>query len=191
MRNRRVDELLREMQDAAAKRDKNRAAVYVATVRPAMTSQRYVRTDREERPTERAECHGHNDETVTLSEVNGTAGHEGANERDDVTGARIAEARMAKRQNRRQAKRERVRRARTKPRQEQQEVAQEQQRVHEARQAERRQQIEAAMQQLEEKRKQRSKVREVRDGAVVCVSLVQRERRRSTVMDEPNESLTE
>ncbi|GMF57862.1 unnamed protein product [Phytophthora fragariaefolia] len=122
-----------------------------------MASQRYVRTDQEERVTEQTECNVHNDETVTLSEVHGTAGHEGENESDDVTGARFAEARMARRQNRKQAKRERVRRARTKRRQEQQEVAQEQQRVHEARQAERRQQVEAAMQQLEEKRTQRSR----------------------------------
>lgn len=90
---------------------------------------------------------------------------------------RIAKARLARKQVRKQAKRERVRRAQAKRRREQQETAAEQRLKLEARQAERRRQAETAMRQLNERRVQQPAIQRTRDGEVVCVSLVQRRRR--------------
>ncbi|KAE8905545.1 hypothetical protein PF007_g13167 [Phytophthora fragariae] len=53
-----MDEVMKNMRNDAAARDRSRAVIYIATVRPAMAGARYVRTERKGRDEDCASMRG-------------------------------------------------------------------------------------------------------------------------------------
>ncbi|KAI9991217.1 hypothetical protein PInf_018849 [Phytophthora infestans] len=173
-----LEEMWQCMATEAAGKDSERAACYVATVRPAMTAMRYACLDAA-RPKDGVEKVG-SDNNVRGSEegvgveTNLTPENlEYGTGDDDKVSRDIARVRVARKLACNQKKRQRVKRALEKRRAADQESKRQQANKVELQQ-DRQRQVEDAVQQLEERRQGRNEEGEPGRGGRARVSLVQR-----------------